>query len=566
MSTSPISSRPTARRSTPCPGTRSFAVAVADGKPRIAGSLDLGSSGSGAQLFLNGNRLLVISQAAPAVIRPLPGIAVRPAIAASPYYGYGARTTLTEVDVHDPSAPKVTQTLTVDGRFVDARQNGSTARLVIASAPQGIVEPQRRSEPGGWVPTRVFHDLRTGRSFTRPVTSCASIRRPVQFSGLGMLAIVTVDFDKGLGLAHSDALLADAQVVYGSQGSLYVATQKWLDPAVPLDRVPAGQATVIDRFDVGDPDSTPLVGSGEVPGYLLNQFSLSEYGGYLRVATTSRPIWWGEQPSQTLSQSSVTVLSLKGSVLAPVGQVSGLGAGEQIYSVRFLDDVGYVVTFRQVDPLFTIDLSDPTAPRVAGKLELSGYSAYLHPVGDGLLLGIGVEVDPASNEPSGTQLELFDVSDPAAPKLLQKALLGSGSSSAVQYDHHAFLFWPPTGLAVLPVQIGGGGVVSPAGGATPDQPFVGAIGYRVDRAGIAELGRISHDPVNGLAPPIERSLVIGNRLYTVSAGGVLASSLDSLARQGFAAFPAAAPVPTPLPSPVPVPTPLPAPRVGVAPR
>ena len=184
-------------------GDTLFAVAVADGKPRIAGSLDLGSSGSGAQLFLNGNRLLVISQAAPAVIRPLPGIA------------FGRRspprpTTATRANDADrggrpqPSAPKVTQTLTVDGRFVDARQNGSTARLVIASAPQGIVDPQSRSEAGGWVPTRVFHDLRTGSGSTRPVTSCASIRRPVQFSGLGMLAIVTVDFDKGLGLAHSE--------------------------------------------------------------------------------------------------------------------------------------------------------------------------------------------------------------------------------------------------------------------------------------------------------------------------------------------------------------------------
>ena len=418
------------------------------------------------------------------------------------------------------------------------------------------------------MPTRVFHDLRTGRSFTRPVAACCvdPATRPVLRARDARHR--HVDFDKGLGLAHSDALLADAQVVYGSQGSLYVATQKWLDPAVPLDRVPAGQATVIDRFDVGDPDSTPLVGSGEVPGYLLNQFSLSEYGGYLRVATTSRPIWWGEQPSQTLSQSSVTVLSLKGGVLAPVGQVSGLGAGEQIYSVRFVDDVGLRGDVPPGRPALHDRSEHPTAPRVAGKLELSGYSAYLHPVGDGLLLGIGVEVDPASNEPSGTQLELFDVSDPAAPKLLQKALLGSGSSSPVQYDHHAFLFWPPTRLAVLPVQIGGGACRSRRGRrrTTPAQPFVGAIGYRVDRAGIAELGRISHDPVNGLVPPIERSLVIGNRLYTVSAGGVLASSLDSLARQGFAAFPATAPVPTPLPSPVPVPTPLPAPRVGVAPR
>ena len=155
---------------------------------------------------------------------------------------------------------------------------------------------------------------------------------------------------------------------------------------------------------------------------------------------------------QVPSQSYVTVLGTVGNQLVPVGQLSGLGSGQKIYSVRFVGDIGYIVTFRQVDPLYTIDLSDPTAPKVAGQLELEGYSSYLHPLGNGLLLGVGQDVG-ANNEPSGAMLELFDVSDPAAPKLVQKTSLGQGSSSQVQYDHHAFLFWPATNLAVLPVQI-----------------------------------------------------------------------------------------------------------------
>jgi hypothetical protein len=235
----------------------------------------------------------------------------------------------------------------------------------------------------------------------------------------------------------------------------------------------------------------------------------------------------------------VTVLADRGGLLVPIGQVSGLGPGEQIYSVRFLDDTGYVVTFRQIDPLFTIDLSSPTAPRVAGKLELQGYSAYLHPVGSGLLLGIGQDVQPAGTEPSGTQLELFDVSDVAAPKLLQRTTLGNGSSSEVQYDHHAFLFWPPTKLAVLPVQIYSaqpGQPVQPQASAA-QQGFVGAIGYSVDRSGIAEVGRAVHDQANGSTPPIRRSIVIGDRLFTVSDGGVMASALATLARQSFVPFP-----------------------------
>src|SRR5207253_9389899 len=142
-----------------------------------------------------------------------------------------------------------------------------------------------------------------------------------------------------------------------------------------------------------------------------------------------------------------------------------------------------------------------------------GYSAYLHPVGNGLLLGVGQDVG-SGREPSGAQLELFNVSNPAAPRLQARATLGSGSSSEVQYDHHAFLFWPPTALAVLPVSIypitpvaapsaapspptGGSSGVPPPSAQPVGEPagaFVGAIGFRVDRSGITEVGRITHDP------------------------------------------------------------------------
>jgi hypothetical protein len=437
---------------------------------------------------------------------------------------------------------KVTQTMTVDGRFVDARQAGTSARIVISSAPSAILQPQLAGASKGWVPTWQFRNVRTGRRFTRPVASCDSIRRPVDFSGLGMLSIVTVNFDRGLGAAHADSLMADAQIVYGSTQNLYVATQKWVSPALSVTQLPTSQTTVIDQFDVSDPDTTTFGASGEVPGYRLNQCSLSELDGYLRVASTSRPIWWGgvEAIAPPQSQSYVTVLQSKGGVLAPVGQVSGLGQGEQIYSVRFVDDTGYVVTFRQVDPLYTIDLSAPTAPKVVGQLELEGYSAYLHPVGDGLLLGVGVDVSPDTNEPTGAQVELFDVSDAANPKLLSKTTLGAGSSTQATYDHHAFLYWPPAGLAVLPMQTYGGGVVTPGAPITSSQSFNGAVAFHVSRSGgIGSLTQIAQDAVNGATPSIERAIVIGQTLYTLSDSGVMASSLSTLARQAFVTFPPA---------------------------
>jgi hypothetical protein len=558
-----------------------YAVLAGGPAPHLAGSLPLGSTGYGAQLLLRGSRLLVISgsQALPigvavpalpaalggqpsalsgvapaALARPTSPVASVPSIVPSPYY-YAATTTITEVDVHDPAAMKVARTMTVEGTFVDARQNGAIARLVISSAPRAIATPALRAHASGWVPARRFHSLITGHRYTRPVTACSAVFRPAQFSGMGMLSILSINLDRGLYATDSTALMADAQVVYGSSSSLYVATQRWINPLTPATKVPSSLETVIDQFDATNPEHTTLIASGEVPGYLLNQFSLSEYHGYLRVASTSRPIWWNAaQPPP--SQSYVTVLADHGGVLAAVGQVSGLGAGQQIYSVRFIGDAGYVVTFRRVDPLYTIDLSSPTSPRVAGQLELEGYSAYLHPVAEGLLLGIGQEVGPG-NEPSGAQLELFDVSNPAAPRLQARATLGSGSSSQVQYDHHAFLFWPPTALAVLPVSIYPTTTVSvpptpqplPATGsgggqgstAEPSGGFVGAIGFRVDHSGITEVGRIVHDPVNGTSPQIDRSLVIGQQLFTVSSEGVMASSLATLARQTFVTFPSPPP-------------------------
>jgi len=515
------------------------AVSVTGATPKVVGSLDLGPGGYGAQLLMQGNRLLVISGQPRAV--PLAGSlpAAPAALRASPYFLYGNQTLLTEVDISDPSAMKVTQTMNVQGTFVDARQNGSSARIVISSAPQAIVQPQMAVASSGWVPTWSFKDVRSGRHFVRPIAPCNAIRRPVQFSGLGMLSIVTVDFDKGLQAAQSSSLMADAQIVYGSPTSLYIATQKWINPELPIVSLPPAQTTVIDRFDVSDPDTTTFVASGEVPGYLLNQFSLSEYNGYLRVASTSRPIWWGPITSAIpLSQSFVTVLGTQGNVMVPVGQVSGLGQGEQIYSVRFVDDMGYVVTYHQVDPLYTIDLSDPTAPRVAGQLDLEGYSAYLHPLGDGLLLGVGVDVSTDTNEPTGAQVELFDVANAGSPKLLAKAALGAGSSTQVTYDHHAFLYWAPTNLAVLPMQSYVTTTLVPGAGATSNgQSFAGAVAFHVSRSvGIGSPTQIVQDSVNGSTPAIERSIVIGNRLFTLSDSGVMASSLDTLQRQAFVPF------------------------------
>jgi uncharacterized secreted protein with C-terminal beta-propeller domain len=248
----------------------------------------------------------------------------------------------------------------------------------------------------------------------------------------------------------------------------------------------------------------------------LDQFSFSEHEGYLRVATTEV----GDD-----EQSYVTVLADVDQALVQVGQVGGLGRGERIQAVRFIGPVGYVVTFRQTDPLYTVDLSDPRQPRVVGELKLLGYSAYLHPLDDGRLLGVGQDATEQGQR-QGSQVSLFDVSQPAAPKLLAHRSLGQGESPA-EFDHHAFLWWPATRLSVLPfVQYGDSG------------PVAAAVGITVGSDTLTETGRVQH-PASadyGGSPAIDRSLVIGDRLYTLSQAGLMASNVASLAQEAWVPF------------------------------
>jgi Beta propeller domain len=455
------------------------------------------------------------------------------------------KTVLSEVDVSNPAAMRIVRTLRIDGGYVDARLSGATARVVIGSRPQALDplpatgpatvtspaldDAQRQSVRGAgvgrWLPSYVLRNSRTGRTAKHKLVRCRSVRRARSFSGLDLLTVLTIDLDKGLSPVDSDALMTDAETVYASAHSLYVATERWLPPDPTGQRAP-GSATAIHRFDISKPDQTHYRASGEIRGYLLNQFSLSEHQGFLRAASTTRPSWWGGQSQE--SESFVTVLDERDGKLAEVGRVGGLGRGERVYSVRFIDDTAYVVTFRQVDPLYTVDLSSPARPRVRGELKILGYSAYLHPVGRDLLVGVGQDATEQGLM-QGTQISLFDVSDLSNPVRLHHRSLGRrGTTSEAEWDHHAFLYWPPSKLAVLPVRINGGG------GRSGWQPeFDGAIGFRVGRAGIGEAGRITHESAAanpfGHTTSVRRVLVVRGKLFTVSHHGIEASSLDTLA-------------------------------------
>ncbi|MEU8035268.1 beta-propeller domain-containing protein [Streptosporangium sp. NPDC049078] len=292
-------------------------------------------------------------------------------------------------------------------------------------------------------------------------------------------------------------------------------------PAEPTPRQPP-EETEVHRFDITAAGAPRYVASGKVSGRLLNQYSLSEHEGHLRVATTSTD---GQD-------SSSAVYVLDADTLAKTGEVGGLGRGERIYSVRFIGPVGYVVTFKQVDPLYTLDLRDPAAPRKTGELKITGYSAYLHPAGDGRLIGVGQEASEQGRT-LGTQVSLFDVSDPANPRRLSQ-MFQKDSGSEAEWDPHAFLYWARTGMAVLPLSSWGGS--EPTNGT--------ALVLRIDDSAVTRTGTISHPrpkPAENTRfaaydPGIRRSVVIGESLWTVSDLGLKVSDMKDLADQAWIPF------------------------------
>ena len=485
------------------------AVDARSPQPRLLSTLPL--DGQGEQLLVHGDRLLVVGTK----------------FADSEGY-YRPISVLTEVDISDPSALKMIRTELVQGRYVSARLTGDTARIVVTSPPAtfapGAPDSLER-RVAGWVPKSAVIDRRNGRTRRRSLVGCRAVRHPRAFSGLDMLTVLTVDLSRGLPAVDADSLMTSADDVYASRDGLYVATRRWSPPPRSPDQPPPRGTTALHRFDTSGANATTYRASGEVPGYVLNQWSMSEYKGVLRVATTQDPEWWDGGRRQQ-SESFVTTLAERDGALVRLGAVGGLGQGERIFGVRFIDDTGYVVTFRQTDPLYTIDLSTPTAPRVLGELKILGYSAYLHPIGPDLLLGVGQDATEEGRR-LGTQLSVFDVSDLRDVERIHQRRLDAGSSSAAEFDHHAFLWWAPRDLAVIPLRQY----------RYPDAPFLGAVGFKVDRAGgISEAGRTDHDWAEYRAP-VERSVVVGERLFTVSGLGVKANDLGTFADAGHAGFP-----------------------------
>jgi inhibitor of cysteine peptidase len=375
-----------------------------------------------------------------------------------------------------------------------------------------------------------------------------------------MTHVISLNLDTN-DIVEKSFMLGSSQTMYVSKNNIFLASAHY--PYYPVlyrtnsASISDQETTILHKISIHTGDVT-YIAQGEVPGHILNQFSMDEHDGFFRIATTSGNNW--EEGSQT--SNNIYILD---ETLNQVSKIENIAPGESIYAARFLGDRAYLVTFVQVDPLFTVDLSDPYNPRILGELKIPGYSEYLHPYDETHIIGIGKEVDPSIDADKvhtpgaiyytailGLKLALFDVSDINNPIEEAKIVIGDrGTDSPALYDHKAFLFDREKELLIIPVSLyeipqevkdryaASNGTEELFGQFT----FQGAYVYRLSLDnGFEYKGRITHQTPEEIQQQtdeyywywgssntdITRTLFIGDVIYTISDSMVKMNNLDDL--------------------------------------
>ena len=493
-------------------------------------SLRLDGLGWGSEMFLEGERVWVMARTDMYSLSPLTARMI-------PEGSWEPHTTIVEIDITDPTQPIQVASMVIEGSYVSARVVNDIARIVVSSPPSDLpfVTPQGPSAEEvalaankqaivgttieNWVPSYVY-ESKEGNVTQGQLVDCKQVSHPSKFSGFTSLSVLDVELTSDMKPPAATSVLTDGETVYASPENLYISTTDYPEivpfPEENSQNIEKEYLTSIHQFTMKLGEKTEYKASIEVKGHLLNQFAMSEHAGNLRVATTLGAPWGFDESNESV----VTVIEISDEGLTEVGQVGGMGKGERIFAVRFVGNLGYVVTFRQTDPFYTLDLTDPKTPKVRGELKITGYSGYLHPIEENLILGIGQEATE-EGATTGTKAALYDVEDLDNPKVITTWSPGSGRSSA-EWDHHAFLWWPPEGIAVLPIR-------------DWKNDKAEAVLLKIENGDLEEFGRITHSE-RGSPPdakpefmiPIERSLIVGGEIWTYSRGQLQANLMADL--------------------------------------
>jgi len=431
-------------------------------------------------------------------------------------------------DISERSNPVLVRDMSVDGSYFGSRMVGDYVYAIISASAY---------EQDGEVELPVIHPASTDDS------------TDVKVEATDIYYIDTTDYYYSFTTIASVNIKDDDQepeyetILMGANSNLYVSLNN-----VFITSIAWSKASVLSESSVWSENSEKTAiyrirtsggeiayeANGEVPGRVLNQFSMDEYQGYFRIATTT-------------TANHVYILDMD---LDIVGSLENLAPGEQIYSARFTGDRGYLVTYIKTDPLFVIDLSNPYLPEVLGELEITGYSDYLHPYGENYLLGIGKEAVPAEEGDfswyQGVKISVFDITDFTDPIETAKEIIGDrGTESPVLQDHKALLFDEEKNLLVIPIWLAEIDEAKyPYGDIPPyaygDIVYQGAYVFQISpEDGIELKGRITHydDPIQVEDyyygdNSVQRSLYIGNVLYTISEAKIKMNDLDTLNELG----------------------------------
>jgi len=465
-----------------------------------------------SDLFVSGDKLVVFTLSYPTLVRwsgraPTPGgISIMP-------WPVSSDTVVYFYNISERGSPVIERTYEAEGNYVATRMIGDYVYVV--------------TQKGAWVMddgVSLPNYSENGRNYIIPATNVYYYNGTD--TGYSYTTVAAINAKNPSTPASSKTFLI------GSSGTIYCSA-KYLYLTSPGD-----SSTEVHKIALNGGSIEGVV-DGSVPGWVLNQFSMDEYNDYFRIATTTGYAWGAGS-----SKNNVYVLDAN---LKVVGTLEDLASGEQIYSARFMGDRLYLVTFKKVDPLFVVDLSVPTAPKVLGQLKIPGYSNYLHPYDETHVIGLGKEaVDAEGGEFAyyqGVKLSLFDVSDVSNPREVAKIEIGDrGSDSPALTDYRAFLFSRERSLLVIPIleakvdatDYAGGSISSSAYGSFVYQ---GAYVFQISTEGIQLRGRITHITGDDLLKSgywfnsdysVYRSLYIGDNLYTLSGAMIKINSLSDL--------------------------------------